>query len=52
MIRQLNLITRSNQNYLIWDGLDHQGKRVGTGVYFIKIATANKNYSEKVIVIQ
>ncbi len=38
--------------YQIWDGKDELGKQVSSGVYFIKLTTPNKSYSEKIIFFQ
>jgi aminopeptidase N len=44
--------TANKQNFQIWDGKDELGKQVSSGVYFIKLTTQNKSYSEKIIFFQ
>jgi aminopeptidase N len=43
--------TTTQQNHLIWNCTNEQGKRVSSGIYFIKLATPNKTYSQKVIIL-
>jgi aminopeptidase N len=53
--RNGQIIRRFSTNihgYQVWDGKDELGKQVSSGVYFIKLTTSNKSYSEKIIFFQ
>lgn len=41
----------STPSVLIWDGTDLNGKKVKSGVYFIRLLVGNNIYTEKVILI-
>ncbi|MCX7785422.1 MAG: M1 family aminopeptidase [candidate division WOR-3 bacterium] len=41
----------SPPKYLIWDGSDNNGEKVGAGVYFITIGTCSNYYTEKIILL-
>jgi aminopeptidase N len=51
MVRNYSLTPKQN-NYLVWDGKDDQGKQVSAGVYFMKLETGHKTYTEKVVKLQ
>jgi hypothetical protein len=44
-------LSTNRHGFLVWDGKDELGKRVGSGVYFVKLVTPNKSYAEKVVIL-
>ena len=48
MIKRLTL---PNRNYLFWDCTDGQGKKVSSGIYFIKLNLTSKTLAQKVVVL-
>ncbi len=51
MVRNYNLTPKHN-NYVIWDGKNNQGKQVSAGIYFVKLETGHKVYTEKIVKLQ
>ncbi len=43
--------TRAGEHELSWDGTDLQGRRVAPGLYFLRLSTAQKSQSRKLIVM-
>ena len=39
-------------NYFIWDGYDHKGSEVPTGIYIVKLASKNYSLSKKISLIK
>ncbi len=52
IVKRFSSSSQTNQNYFVWNGLDDRGKRVGAGVYFIKLSTPIQDITEKVILLQ
>ena len=43
---------RAGEQVMVWDGLDDQGRRVRSGLYFLRIRSAGQRESSKIMVIR
>lgn len=52
LVRCYNVSPQNKNNYLIWDGRDNQNTKVGAGVYFVKLSSGHKTYTEKIVMLK
>jgi hypothetical protein len=50
--RLLDVDTPSGEYNIRWNGLNEMGRRVGTGMYFVRIAAAGRETAERVMMIK
>jgi len=48
----LSLSKDNGQYYIIWDGTDHKGEQVSSGIFFCNLKTDLKNESRKMILLK
>ena len=53
MVRSLVNKVQSSGNYTkAWDGKNNFGKQIASGIYYIKMKTANQNFVHKAMLIK
>lgn len=49
MIKQFSNLANQVPNQVIWDGSDDRGRRLPSGVYFVRLETADRSISTKIV---
>lgn len=52
LVKQWNYQTMQLSDHIIWDGRDNSGRKVASGVYFIKLEAGDYSATERVLLIQ
>ena len=51
LVRQFNQVTNQPFNQIFWDGKDNSGKRLPSGIYFVRVKTDASEQLEKIILL-
>ena len=52
LIRKITSETSSGLNTIVWNGIDNQGKRVTSGIYFYRLISGNLERTKRMILIR
>ncbi|MBN1327450.1 MAG: DUF1565 domain-containing protein [Candidatus Cloacimonetes bacterium] len=52
IIKLIDLIQSPGEHLVIWDGSDHSGRKVSSGIYYYNIKIGGENFSGKMILLK